>query len=344
MWREFRPYVSVAQRRAKAERKLKQLAKQGRQASPVRIAGHKIATTFWGLAWCENLEAYSDYANRLPRGRTYVRNGSVVDLQIQPGRVTAMVSGSEIYDVAIELTPLAAPTWKQVKTQCAGRIGSLVDLLQGKLSKDVMSIVTEPDSGLFPKPTEIKMKCSCPDSASLCKHLAAVLYGIGARLDEQPELLFLLRKVDHLELVAAAGEQAGAARLPSKKKAIADDALAEIFGIEMESSAAKSEPTAAAEAPPSSTGVKLKARRTRTPSVTSAKASTPVPAPEAKKSSRRGRPAKATKPPAPVAPPVPVDPVVRGKAAKRRASKTAVKAPNGPAAKARIKTPRPSNA
>jgi uncharacterized Zn finger protein len=241
MWWNDRPYVSAAQRRAKAERKLKQLAKQGRQVSPIQIVGRQIAATFWGRAWCDHLEAYSDFSNRLPRGRTYVRNGSVIDLQIQPGHVTAIVSGSDLYDVRVELAPLAKQVWKQVKSQCAGRIGSLVDLLQGKLSQDVMSIVTARDRGLFPKPQEIKMRCSCPDYAYLCKHLAAVLYGIGARLDQQPELLFLLRKVDQLELITAAGERAGTTKLPAKKQAIADDALSEIFGIELESSATEPE-------------------------------------------------------------------------------------------------------
>lgn len=247
MWWNSRPYVSAAQRRAKADRTVKQLAKKGRVMSPVKIAGRQIAATFWGRAWCDNLESYSDLSNRLPRGRTYARNGSVIDLQIEPGGVTAMVSGSDLYNIRIELAPLAKSAWKEVKSQCAGRIGSLVDLLQGKLSQDVMSIVTARDGGLFPKPKEIKMSCSCPDYAHLCKHLAAVLYGIGARLDQQPELLFLLRKVDHLELITAAGQQATAPKSSSKKKTIATDSLSEIFGIDLESSS--SEPAAPADEP-----------------------------------------------------------------------------------------------
>ncbi|HEX4129778.1 MAG TPA: SWIM zinc finger family protein [Pirellulales bacterium] len=263
MWWNDRPYVSAAQRRAKAERKLKQLAKQGRQVSPIQIVGRQIAATFWGRAWCDHLEAYSDFSNRLPRGRTYVRNGSVIDLQIQPGHVTAIVSGSDLYDVRVELAPLAKQVWKQVKSQCAGRIGSLVDLLQGKLSQDVMSIVTARDRGLFPKPQEIKMRCSCPDYAYLCKHLAAVLYGIGARLDQQPELLFLLRKVDQLELITAAGERAGTTKLPAKKQAIADDALSEIFGIELESSATEPEEVSGASGKPSTSASAGRAKRSQ---------------------------------------------------------------------------------
>src|SRR5947207_14886650 len=138
----FKPYVSVGARRAQAVRELAKLKKEGHQASPVVIEGRVIAATFWGEAWCDNLERYSDYANRLPRGRTYVRNGSVVDLQVAPGSVTALVSGSELYAITIHITPLPNEHWRGIKSRCAGEIGSLVELLQGKLSKSVMDIVT----------------------------------------------------------------------------------------------------------------------------------------------------------------------------------------------------------
>ena len=98
---EWRPYVSVAARRHQAAQAMAKLSKKGHPVSPVVISGRTIAHTFWGKAWCDNLEGYSDYANRLPRGRTYVRNGSVVDLQIAPGTVTAMVSGSDIYRIGV---------------------------------------------------------------------------------------------------------------------------------------------------------------------------------------------------------------------------------------------------
>lgn len=200
----YRPYVSVAKRRQQAQHEMEKRRKRGLPVSPVAIAGRTIAHTFWGKAWCDNLESYSDYANRLPRGRTYVRNGSVVHLEIQPGKISALVSGSELYTVEITITALSDSHWNSLKRECSGQIGSLVELLQGRLSKSVMDLVTQRDKGLFPKPAEIKMKCSCPDWAGVCKHIAAVMYGIGARLDEKPELLFVLRKVDHLELIAGA--------------------------------------------------------------------------------------------------------------------------------------------
>lgn len=236
-WWSYRPYVPVAKRRAKAMRKMEKLAKKGQKFSPVKIVGRKIASTFWGRAWCDNLESYSDFSNRLPRGRTYVRNGSVLDLQIEAGKVTSMVCGAELYRITIKIKPLNGPAWKAIRTKCGHQIGSLVELLQGKLSKDVMAIVTERRSGLFPAPQEIEMSCSCPDWAGMCKHLAATLYGVGSRLDCQPELLFTLRGVDQMELIAQAGRPI-ITPAPIKRKSIAAADLADVFGIEFDESLA----------------------------------------------------------------------------------------------------------
>ncbi|HVS34312.1 MAG TPA: SWIM zinc finger family protein [Gemmataceae bacterium] len=228
----FRPYVSVAQRRAKAAHEIAKRRQKGQTVTPVVIEGRTIAHTFWGQAWCDNLESYSDFANRLPRGRTYVRNGSVVDLQIQPGQVTALVSGSELYEVEVAITPLPNKVWQGVKSRCAGQIGSIVELLAGRLSKNVIAIVTAHEGGLFPKPSEIEMSCSCPDWAGMCKHIAAVLYGVGARLDHQPDLLFSLRKVDHLQLIEEAVTHAGK-KTTTRKKTLAEADVAAVFGIEI---------------------------------------------------------------------------------------------------------------
>src|ERR1700757_1546702 len=191
----FRPYVSAAQRRRNAASEMAKLKKKGRSVSPVVVEGRTIVKTFWGKAWCENLERYSDFENRLPRGRTYVRNGSVIDLQIAPGVIEALVSGSEIYQVRLAVTPVSKARWKAICTDCAGAIDSLVELLQGRFSKGVMERICRQNGGLVPSPRELHLDCSCPDSAGMCKHIAAVLYGIGARLDEQPELLFRLHSV-----------------------------------------------------------------------------------------------------------------------------------------------------
>jgi uncharacterized Zn finger protein len=230
----FRDYVSVAARRARAARELAKLRKNGRAMSPVAIEGRKIARTFWGEAWCDNLERYSDFANRLPRGRSYVRNGSVVDLQVEPGSVVALVSGSRMYEVKVTVDAVAPARWRAICKDCSGAIDSLIELLQGRFSKGVMTRLCEENTGLFPSPRDILFTCSCPDWASMCKHVAAVLYGIGARLDQQPELLFALRKVDQQHLIASAGSDVSrrAARPVSARVLVSDD-LSAMFGIEM---------------------------------------------------------------------------------------------------------------
>ena len=293
----YRPYVPVAQRRANAAREVAKLARKGHVISPVRIDGRDIATTFWGKAWCDNLESYSDFANRLPRGRTYVRNGSVVDLQIHPGKVTARVSGSELYSVNIRIKPLEEARWQSVSQSCAGKIASVIELLQGKLSRGVMEIITHRDSGLFPKPAEISLSCSCPDWADMCKHVAATLYGVGARLDEKPELLFVLRQVDHMSLIerAAAGQALGVATA-SAVKTIADSDLADVFGIEMDAGAIAAPPASVAAPAPVAAAApdrdKKPSRRTKRPGRAKRQAAKPA---SKKPARRRGEAAAAKK-------------------------------------------------
>jgi uncharacterized Zn finger protein len=249
MWWSFRPYVSVASRRQNALREISKLEKSGRKISPVQLEGRTIANTFWGKAWCRHLESYSDYANRLPRGRSYLRNGSVLDLQIEPGKISALVSGSEVYKVVINIKPLAGEKWAAIRRRLSGEISSILELLRGHMSDAVMAVVTDRDNGMFPAPDHIDLNCSCPDTAGLCKHLAATLYGVGARLDTQPELLFKLRQVNHLELVptaATVGELTGAGK--AGRKTIAGGELADVFGLEIDQPREKT--TAAAATKP----------------------------------------------------------------------------------------------
>jgi uncharacterized Zn finger protein len=239
----WRPYVTVAEKRRQAERKLAKLKKQGKSISPVTIEGRTIAKSFWGKSWCSNLERYSDYENRLPRGRAYVRNGSVVDLQITRGEVSAMVAGSELYNVKISIKPVTAGRWKAICRDCAGTVDSLVELLQGRLAKGVMDRVCREGDGLFPAPGEIKLSCSCPDWADMCKHVAAVLYGVGARLDEIPQLLFVLRDVDEKQLLAGVEQGLPLTRTtPSAAKVLDDSDVAALFGLEMSQSASMDVP------------------------------------------------------------------------------------------------------
>lgn len=208
-------------------------AELGRAPTPVRGEGRRLSCTFWGRAWCENLERYRDFANRLPRGRTYLRKGAVVDLAIERGRITALVMGTSLYRVSVRIAEVRAARWSALRGRCEGQLSSLIELLEGRVGKDVMAAVTEPKGGLFPEPREIELSCSCPDWATMCKHVAAVLYGVGVRLDEQPRLLFELRGVDPVQMIGApkrvVGPAAGGRRL--------DGGLSEIFGVTIDEGA-----------------------------------------------------------------------------------------------------------
>ncbi len=228
----FRPYVSVGERRKKAEKEAAKRLKKGEKVSPIRIEGRQIAKTFWGKSWCEHLESFSDYENRLPRGRTYVRNGSVIHLEVGIGKIEALVQGSSLYKIKINIKPVDQKKWEAVASGCSGQIDSVVELLQGKLSSGVMKTITDKSNGLFPHPREIDLNCSCPDWAEMCKHVAAVLYGIGSRLDNEPELLFKLRQVDHLDLISQTKIKVPVSQ-NSKANSLVGQDLSNLFGIDV---------------------------------------------------------------------------------------------------------------
>lgn len=236
---EFPEYVSVGTRRARARAAAENIArKQKRSLTPVHpIEGTKLVRTFWGKAWCDNLESYRDYENRLPRGRSYVRHGAVIDLRILAGKVTALVCGTSIYEIDVTIRSLPPKSWRKLASDCTSQIDSLVDLLRGRLPTQVMELVTRKQGGLFPSPKEITFECSCPDWAGMCKHVAAALYGVGVRLEEKPELFFELRGVDHTELVGGAAEAVPRLADRAKSRRVVKNVdLSALFGIELESS------------------------------------------------------------------------------------------------------------
>lgn len=202
----FPKYVSVAEKKAMAEKKLTQLKKKNPGMKPVIVQGSALARTWWGKEWNKNLERYADYSNRIDRGRSYVRHGAVLDLQITAGSVNALVQGSRSkpYDVHIRIASIAKKNWAGLIADCKGKLESLQTLIAGKFPKELTELFTRKGSGLFPSPKDITFDCSCPDWASMCKHVAAVLYGIGTRLDEDPNLFFVLRNVDSRDLLSTA--------------------------------------------------------------------------------------------------------------------------------------------
>lgn len=227
---QWAPYVPVAERRAEALREVRRRAKKGEVLAPVVIEGRNIAHSVWGKAWCLHMERHADAYNRLGRGRTYARNGAVIDLKIAPGRVDALVSGSSIYTVTISVDPVPPTRWAEIAADCAGHIDSIVELLEGRLSAGVMLRLCDPERGIFPRARQMRFTCSCPDGASMCKHVAAALFGVGARLDTRPELLFTLRQVDQTALVPKTLAPTAAPEYTLG----ADDDLAALFGLDIE--------------------------------------------------------------------------------------------------------------
>lgn len=228
---DFQPYVSVPARLEAARREVERLRGVGHPLEPVEVRGNLMARTFWGKGWCAQIERHADWLNRLDRGKRYLRNGSVVDLRIGPGAIEAVVAGTSPYQVCVGITPLGAERWGQLARDCGGKVASLVALLQGKLDNGTLKRLCHPTDGMFPLATEITLRCSCPDGARLCKHLAATLYGVGNRLDAQPELLFTLRQVD-VGVLLGGIEALGTAPAADAGELGADDDLAAIFGVD----------------------------------------------------------------------------------------------------------------
>ena len=238
---QYPPYVSVAEKRARAENKIRQLKKKNPDLSPVIIEGRTLAHTWWGKSWNTNLERYADYSNRIERGRSYVRHLAVLDLSIGRGKVDALVQGSRSkpYSVTINIKALPKSNWKTITSACAEQLDSLQDLLAGRFPERLAHLFMQKGSGLFPSPKEIQFSCSCPDWASMCKHVAAVLYGIGARLDQDPSLFFHLRQVNMDELITKAIAETTEhwiekAEETTTTPTIAEADLGAVFGIDME--------------------------------------------------------------------------------------------------------------
>ena len=233
----FPRYESVAEKKAKASRSLAKMKKKNPDIEPVIIEGRTLVKSWWGKSWNINLESYADYSNRIERGKRYVRNNAVLDLKISKGKVAAKVQGSRVkpYDVEITIDALDNKKWEQVTELCNHRIDSLEQLIEGKFPKELEILFTEKKYGMFPSPKEIHFACSCPDWAYMCKHVAATLYGIGARLDNDPMLFFTLRDIDGQMLIRKSMERKLESMLKNagkkSKREIAAKDISDIFGL-----------------------------------------------------------------------------------------------------------------
>jgi len=241
-WERY-PYVTKAEKMRKAEKTKAALRKKkGVFLEPVEVVGREIARTWWGKSWNQNLERYADYENRLPRGRTYVRSGCVLDLKISPNAINALVSGSRAqpYKISISLNPLHKKIEKALMARSQASLDSMQALLSGDFPSELKELFFAQKTGLFPAPDEIEFTCSCPDWASMCKHVAAALYGTAVRLDEKPELFFLLRgiRVDDFvgEMVKQESQKLIRRAKAKGERVIAanERELSELFGITMD--------------------------------------------------------------------------------------------------------------
>ncbi|NLX90172.1 MAG: hypothetical protein GXZ07_01025 [Firmicutes bacterium] len=229
-------YKSAAEKKQKAKKQLEKLKKKNPDLAPVIVKGRAIATTWWGKAWNKNLEMYADYSNRIGRGRSYVRHGAVLDLNLEKGLARALVQGSRSkpYKVKIKISPLAPDKWERILSLCKHKINSLAELVDGKFPRELAELFTAEGEGLFPAPEEIDFSCSCPDWADMCKHVSAALYGIGARFDEDPTLFFKLRNIEFDKLLKKTIEQKMQSLLKNAGKkssrVLDDDDVAALFG------------------------------------------------------------------------------------------------------------------
>jgi len=266
-------YEDAYELKADVRRSIAKRKKQGEKFEKLSApTGRKLTHTFWGTSWCSHLESHQDYENRLPRGRSYLRKGCVYDLSIEQGRVTSVVEGSYLYDVSVKIQPLLKADWERIKTQCAGGVASLLDLLGGKLGEGVLRTISDHEHGLFPRPSEIRFSCSCPDDASMCKHVAATLYGVGVKLDADPNLFFVLRSVDPSELLSGATQQT-LQDAQGADAALAGEDLGALFGIDLAEGFAA--PTTPAE-PPAEQPRAKKAGPKAMPGKTTAQTKTPA--------------------------------------------------------------------
>ena len=193
-WRSERYFTPSRPR--KAEGGIKAQSKRG-----------GFGESWWAKRWIRVLEDF-DIGARLSRGRSYARNGQVLSIAIEKGRVTAKVQGSrpKPYDIAIEVKTLADAEWARVIDALGRQAIFAAKLMAGEMPQDIEPLFTEVGLSLFPAALEdLKTGCSCPDWSNPCKHIAAAYYLLGEEFDRDPFLIFALRGMSREALLARLG-------------------------------------------------------------------------------------------------------------------------------------------
>ena len=230
---------TMAELGQKARASAAQLERKGRMLTPALVEGRTIARTWWGKAWVSNIERYADFSNRVGRGKRYVRAGCVIDLQVSKSRIEAVVQGSrkKPYEVSVYIEPMGDEAFAALLERCSTRADSLESLVAGDFPQEMKNQLTAGRDGIFPAPALVRFDCSCPDSALMCKHIAAAIMGVAPLLDANPLLLFELRGINTQDLVKRSVEQKlnlmlANADAPSPRILdVSDDELTRLFGV-----------------------------------------------------------------------------------------------------------------
>lgn len=168
-----------------------------------------IGETWWSKRWISVLESFN-MGTRLTRGRSYARQGQVISIDVELGQVKAKVQGSmpKPYNVKIGLQPLSSQDWEKVIEAMASQALFAAKLLAGEMPQNIEEAFGAVHLSLFPTSLkDLDTKCSCPDYANPCKHIAAVYYLLAERFDEDPFLIFKLRGRTKEQIIAALREK-----------------------------------------------------------------------------------------------------------------------------------------
>jgi uncharacterized Zn finger protein len=154
-----------------------------------------IGEQWWSRRFIGVLESFA-LGTRLTRGRSYARKGQVISLVIEPGEVTAEVQGSRVtpYRVKIGLKKFSELVWAKVEVVLAEQALHSAQLLAGEFPRELEPVFAQTGAPLFPaRLADLDLRCTCPDQAVPCKHIAAVFYLLAERFDDDPFLILRWR-------------------------------------------------------------------------------------------------------------------------------------------------------